>query len=192
MSARSYIRRKAKPNKAMESTPVNVTFRANVRTAPFTSATIFDVRQNIKMIPSQKIRIIAMMLACVVSLHAEESKAYIPETTSSSETFRSRVLKVHHFTEADFEYLAYTIDWRGHEVIVVSYSTEHKLKEGDTIRCAMRASPVKVGEGKKAAITFSILSSNTTTSDGARLQSVADEVRRRQALRDAAENSETK
>jgi hypothetical protein len=139
------------------------------------------------MTTSQKSRIVVIILTCFANLRGEEPKAYAPETTESSEIFRTKVLKVHHFTEADFEYLAYTIDWRGHEVIVVPFSADEILKEGDAIRCTMRAMPVKVGEGKKATITFSVLPSRTSASNAARLQTVADEVNRRRANRNAEE-----
>lgn len=128
----------------------------------------------------------ALLLIFASCAYAEEPKAaYVPETTTTSEVFRSRVLKVHHFIEADFEYLAYTIDWRGREVVVSATAIGEILKEGDTIRCMMRAMPVAVGEGKKAAITFSILSSGGGSTDAVRLQAVADEVRRRRAERGA-------
>ena len=125
----------------------------------------------------------ALLLASAAHASAEESRSYVSESTATSEVFRSRVLKVHHFTEADFEYLAYTIDWRGHEVVVPAAPGAEILKEGDTIRCTMRATPVKTGEGTKAAIVFSIVSAGTTAADAARLQAVADEVNRRRAKR---------
>lgn len=144
------------------------------------------------MTTSQRIRIAAIILASVVNTYAEEPKAYVAETTESSETFRSRILKVHHFTEADFEYLAYTVDWRGHEVVVVPFSADEILKEGDIIRCTMRAMPVKVGEGKKATITFSVHSSRGSAGSAVRIQAVADEVNRRRATRNASDIPETK
>lgn len=133
---------------------------------------------------------IAAVLAavCLPVVSGEEPKAYVAETTSTSETFRSRVLKVHHFVEADFEYLAYTVEWRGHEVVVAAISTDEVLKPGDEIRCMMRSAPLAVGEGKKAAVSFSMVSSRVTSNDAARLKAVAAEVNRRRAQR-AAEAS---
>ena len=125
--------------------------------------------------------------ALVALRAAEETKGYVTETTASTETFRSRVLKVHHFTEADFEYLAYTVDWKGHEVLVPASFIDEILKEGDEIRCMMRSSPVKVGEGKRAVLTFSIISPRVASNDEARLRAVDAEVNRRRATR-AVEN----
>jgi hypothetical protein len=144
------------------------------------------------MIRSIKSRIVLLLLACALGLRAEEPKAYVSETIESSETFRSRVLKVHHFIEGDFHYLAYTVEWRGHEVVVTSSSADEPLKEGDTVRCTMRALPARVGEGKKSALIFSVLSSRPASADAARLQAVADEVNRRRAARNAPEDTATK
>jgi hypothetical protein len=133
------------------------------------------------------ITMVLLMSSVLTVLRAEEPKTYVAETTASSETFRSRVLKVHHFIEADFEYLAYTIDWKGHEVVVYASSTDEILKEGDEIRCLMRSAPLKVGENKKAALTFSIITSPIAPRDDARLRAVAAEVNRRRVIRAAEE-----
>jgi hypothetical protein len=128
--------------------------------------------------------IIALCLMCSSAIHAEDSKGYAPESTERSEIFKSRVLRVHHLIEGDLQYLAYTVDWRGHEVIVVATNVDEILKEGDEIRCQMRSAPLRHGDGKKAGISFWILPARTGN-DAARLKAVADEVNRRRAAKEA-------
>ena len=133
----------------------------------------------------KKLLITAMLGACLASLSAigaEESKGYVPESTERSEIFKSRVLRVHHFIEGDLQYLAYTVDWRGHEVVISASNVDEILKEGDEIRCQMRSAPLRHGDGEKAGISFWILPARTSN-DAARLKAVADEVNRRRAAR---------
>ncbi|HSI07996.1 MAG TPA: hypothetical protein VK985_05350 [Rariglobus sp.] len=119
-----------------------------------------------------------------ISIRADEPKAYVAEITETSETFRSRILKVHRFVEGDLEYTAYTINWRGHEVLVPAGLTDQILKEGHEIRCLMSSKPFKVGGDKKASIGFSIISSRPDADDNeARLRENAAEVKRRRDMR---------
>jgi hypothetical protein len=120
-----------------------------------------------------------------VAFGADTPKSYQAESSSSSETFRTRILKVHHFVEGDFQYTAYTVDWRGHEVVVPVLSTAEILKEGDEIRCQMRSSAVKAGDAEKGALSFSIVSTKTISGEQARLEAVAAEVMSRRAKRAA-------
>ncbi len=125
------------------------------------------------------------ILACLIfasTIHAEDSKGYVPESTERSEIFKSRVLRVYHLIEGDLQYVAYAIDWRGHEVVVSATNVDEILKEGDEIRCQMRSAPLRHGDGKKAGISFWILPARTS-SETARLKAVADEVNRRRATR---------
>lgn len=114
---------------------------------------------------------------------AEKTEGYVSEGIASSETFRTRILKVHQFVENDFEYTTYTITWRGHEVALPAPLGFSPMKEGDEIRCMMKSSPLKVGGGAKASISFSIISSQASSNDDARLRAVAAEVHRRRAER---------
>jgi hypothetical protein len=126
------------------------------------------------------------ILACLVfasTIQAEDSKGNAPESTERSKIFKSRVLRVHHLVEGDLQYVAYTIDWRGHEVVVSSTNVDEILKEGDEIRCQMRSAPLRHGDGKKAGISFWILPARSS-SEAARLKAVADEVNRRRATRE--------
>lgn len=131
----------------------------------------------------------ALLLAGPIGIRAQEANSYTIESTATSEVFQTRVLKVHHFIESGFEYLAYTVDWRGQEVVVFPSSTKEILKEGDIIRCTMRSKPMMVGEDQRAAITFSVLSPEISVSDTARLQTIATEVGRRRAMREEAVKS---
>jgi hypothetical protein len=119
----------------------------------------------------------------------EKSEGYVAESIATSETFRTRILKVHQFVEGDFEYAAYSITWRGHEVVVPALLGDPILKEGDEIRCVMRSSPSKVGGDQKTSISFAIVSSRASGNDEARLRAVAAEVNRRRAER-ASQNKD--
>ena len=119
--------------------------------------------------------------SAICTVRAEDAKAYVPETKASSEVFQTRVLKVYHITEGDLEFLSYVIEWRGHEVVVIPRSAKEIYKEGDTVRCMMRAAPAKITDGQKVPVTFSIFPSKTSAEEAARIQAVTDAVNPRPA-----------
>ena len=128
-----------------------------------------------------------LALFFTASTSAEEPPGYIAETMESSETFRSRILKVHQVVEGDLEFAAYTVSWRGHEIVIPAPMGVDVLKEGDEIRCLMKSTPYKVGGRKRGMMSFSIISSRARADDEARLRAVAAEVNRRRAERAKAD-----
>ncbi len=110
--------------------------------------------------------------------------SYTPESRSSVEIFTSPVLKVYAFQEGDVAYHAYVVQWKEHEVVVTpSAGLEAKrYTVGDTIRCQMIQFAHRKGDQTRPRVSFSIV--GDSGDESARLEAIAEEVRRRRALRE--------
>ena len=115
-----------------------------------------------------------------------QTSAYKSEATALTEVFSTKILKIYQAESEAGEFVAYVVDWRGQEVIVVPVSRmpgEVPKKVGDTLRCTMRSSIVPVDRSEKGRLSFSY---GDALSEAARLETIASEVRQRRAERDAA------
>lgn len=136
--------------------------------------------------------ILSLLLLGAALLRGEGTSNYAPESRSAFETFTTKVLKVYAFQDGDYEYVAYLVNWKDHEVVVTplgSAASEAKLKEGDTIRCTMQQANHRIGDTNKSRISFYVASNLNTTDGVERLSEVASEVRRRRELREASMTS---
>lgn len=141
--------------------------------------------------------LLALLLLVPAVSRGESSPDYVPEARSSFETFTSKVLKIHSFTEGEISYTAYVVTWKGHEVVVVPSGgrTEKKYEVGETIRCAMHQSTRQRNDKDISRIEFSLtpgagaerlLMPVDVAGEQARLEAIGAEVERRRALRKAA------
>ena len=135
------------------------------------------------------IRIASMVTALLALATGPGSLAappatYTPESRSSVEVFTSPVLKVYALQEGDVAYQAYVVQWKEHEVVIIpSAGPEAKrYAVGDTIRCQMTQFVHRVGDQARPRVSFSMV--GDSGDERARLEAVAEEVRRRRALRE--------
>lgn len=129
---------------------------------------------------------VVLLLALVFTgfLRADNEPAYKLESRTVSETFSTRVLKVLSFEEGNSEYVAYVVDWKGHEVVVsAGYASkeEKRLSVGDDVRCRMTDAQQKLFEPGKSRLTF--LLDVPPAESAQRLQAIADEIKTRRQKR---------
>jgi len=132
--------------------------------------------------------ILSFFLLGAALLRGEGPSNYVPESRSAFETFTTKVLKVYAFQDGDYEYVAYVVNWKDHEVVVApigSAASEAKLKEGDTIRCTMQQANHRIGDTNKSRISFYIASGSNLAESPQRLEAIAAEVKERRERRRA-------
>jgi hypothetical protein len=101
-----------------------------------------------------------LMLCAAVPSFAEGTASYTPESSSSSEIFASKIVKIYSFQDGDISYIAYVVVWKDHEIIVSplpEFVADSHFKVGDTIRCQMRQAHRRIGDQDMASVTFSIV-----------------------------------
>jgi hypothetical protein len=136
----------------------------------------------------KSISLLSLFLFGAVFLQAEGTSNYTPESRTSSETFSSKVLKVYSFQDGDFEYAAYLVNWKDHEVVVTplgSVATSAKYNVGDTIHCTMLQTSRRAGDTNKSRISFYIASGGVGLEDAQRLEAISAEVKERREKRQA-------
>ncbi|ACB73952.1 hypothetical protein [Opitutus terrae] len=141
--------------------------------------------------------VLAFGLAITTSwLHAEVSSDYVVEAKSASETFTSKVLKVYSFSAENIDYVAYVVNWRGHEIVVTPgfMPAGKALGVGDPIRCTMHHFSRPSGLARVAfTMAPSVGEAPGLLPDPAheqtRLDAIAAEVERRRAIRQEALNA---
>lgn len=137
--------------------------------------------------------VFAIVSAMAVNLVRAEGSAYKPVHRSMSEEFTTKVQKVVAFEDSDAEFVAYIVDWRGHEVMAVDQGTRSgkRYNVGDTVRCRMVANTNGSSESLKMRLVFQVI--DEPMDFGARMEAVkADIAKRRQARMDVAgTNGET-
>jgi hypothetical protein len=132
-----------------------------------------------------KISFILLFVSLVGFAFSAEPSAYKLESSSSSEIFSTKILKIYQVEMDASSYVAYVVDWRGQEIVVTPsiYSLpQASLKVGDSVRCSMRTSLVVPGSNKKAYLSFDIV----PVADREHLEAVANEVRDRRERREAS------
>ncbi len=132
-------------------------------------------------------------VAIVGGASGAEGSDYKSETRSESEVFTSKVLKVYACEEGGAEFVAYVVNWRGHEVVVSTSNGPAPAKRyevGDTIRCQMFQSPRGMGDQRGLRMTFMAFPPwaslpGMPLSEDARLEAIGAEVAERRRLRES-------
>ena len=128
---------------------------------------------------------ILLLVSSVGLAFCAEPSSYKLESSSSSEIFSTKILKIYQAEADTGTYVAYVVDWRGQEIVVTpsSFSLPHvALKVGDIVRCSMRTSAVLPGSNKRASLSFAIVTAPDTES----LEAFMIAARERREKREAA------
>jgi len=136
-----------------------------------------------------------MLVIGFAPLRAAEGSGYTPESHSSFEIFTSKVLKVYSLQDGGFDYVAYVVTWKDHEVVITPLGMADDAKRfnvGDTVRCQMQQTSLKIGEKTRVRMTFSLLMPSSPMLSGAegtnelrRIEATTDELARRRAIRES-------
>ena len=100
-------------------------------------------------------------------------------------------MKVYSCQEGQFDYVAYVVQWKDHEVVVMPLGLVPAAKHyavGDVIRCRMmemQRAGRGPGESGVARMMFSIVE-NPSANDEHRMQAITEEIERRRATREEA------
>lgn len=127
-----------------------------------------------------------LILTLAPAVYGEGDDNYVPEIRNTSETFTSKVLKVYAFQEAEIDYTAYVVSWRGHEVVVTAGPGDTSTKThavGDSIRCRMHHLTRKTDTGITAHTQFIL--AHGAENEQARLDAIEASVQSRRALRES-------
>jgi hypothetical protein len=128
---------------------------------------------------------ILLLLSSAGWTFCAEPSSYKLESSSASEVFSTKILKIYQADADTGSYVAYVVDWRGQEIVVIpsSFSLPHApLKVGDIVRCSMRTSPIIPGSNKRTSLSFAIMTAPDTES----LEAFIVAARERREKRDAA------
>jgi hypothetical protein len=116
-----------------------------------------------------------------------QDSAYKTMAASSTEVFSTKILKVYEAHSPEGAYIAYVVDWRGREIVVVPSGAREPLKVGDALECTMRSSLASTKDGGKAVLRFTLENPMSAMSgDAERLEAIRHEVQRRRDARAAA------
>lgn len=135
-----------------------------------------------------------------ISAPAAEATGYKSESKTVSEIFTSNITRVFSAADGDYRFVAYAVQWRDQEVIVVIppfSSRNDELHVGDAVRCEMRQMPPSTAAAAsrpRMIFTFLGRSNDSTVGAGlipnvqdeaARLRAITGEIERRRVERDA-------
>lgn len=135
-----------------------------------------------------KLLILSLFAAFASSVGFAQTSSYQMQSSAHTEVFTTKVLKKYQAQSEQGAYVAYVVEWRGQEVIVVptdspDTKTEHAV--GDTITCMANVTTrTSAGKNETGKLKFYLGSPTGVPDEAARLDLIAAEVRKRRLLRE--------